>query len=737
MRFLKWLFGILLLLVVAVVVGGYVFLKNFDLNKYKSLAEEIAYNQTGRKLVIAGDASLGISLVPTLVINDISFANPEWAKNPQMAEIGTLELKFSLLPLLKKQIVVDKAVVSDAEIYLETTADGKNSWTFTPAATEEKTPAADKRAAAGGWLIAAAYAGETTAAPAFLQTLNDIVAREVAVYESEVNYLAAGAEPVRLQITGLAFSAEGINAPMNLDWDLLFNGTEISGKGTTGSLADLFAAGKPWPADVEVSAFNVRAEAKAELYDLTASPRAEFSINVHNPAGNFNAPETTLIADGRADMRKVELNISSLDVVNNVITGTVTADIAGKKPYVAADLNSRQIDLRSFDTAGSTAFVLPALISSAAASELVPDIAVPYDLLQTADADVDVAVGRLVVNDAFAADNVSLKAKLNNGVLNINPLQMQFGQGTVKMTAGVDGAARSVVLGINTEDLLLQDLHREFKVEGQNDFGVLAGGKSEVYANLRASGKTLRALTDSLSGELIVLAEETDIQSGALSFLSSNFARQLLDVLKIDTTRAEKAELKCAVVRADVKNGVINFPKGIAIDSDKLSIVSGGTVNLQNDRLQLSLNAYRSGLADISVMQALSNLVEIGGTLPSPKIALDKKGTVKTIAGLVAGPAYAGADMLFDRDPAPCHTALLNTRYADRFPAASAARGAAHNTYQGASDAVSAGVNAASDAAKAIGQGAGDAAKAIGNNADRAAKAIGQGARQLIKNLLK
>ena len=100
MRFLKWLFGILLLLVVAVVVGGYVFLKNFDLNKYKSLAEEIAYKQTGRKLVIAGDASLGISLVPTLVINDISFANPEWAKNPQMAEIGTLELKFSRLPLL-------------------------------------------------------------------------------------------------------------------------------------------------------------------------------------------------------------------------------------------------------------------------------------------------------------------------------------------------------------------------------------------------------------------------------------------------------------------------------------------------------------------------------------------------------------------------------------------------------------------------------------------------------------
>ena len=35
MRFVKWLLGIVLLLVVVVVVGGYVFLKTFDLNKYK------------------------------------------------------------------------------------------------------------------------------------------------------------------------------------------------------------------------------------------------------------------------------------------------------------------------------------------------------------------------------------------------------------------------------------------------------------------------------------------------------------------------------------------------------------------------------------------------------------------------------------------------------------------------------------------------------------------------------
>ena len=62
MRFLKWLLGIVVLAVLIAGVGGYFFLKNFDLNKYKSYAAKIVYEHTGRKLDVKGDASLGISM---------------------------------------------------------------------------------------------------------------------------------------------------------------------------------------------------------------------------------------------------------------------------------------------------------------------------------------------------------------------------------------------------------------------------------------------------------------------------------------------------------------------------------------------------------------------------------------------------------------------------------------------------------------------------------------------------
>lgn len=700
MRFIKWLLGIVVLLVVVVAVGGYVFLKTFDLNKYKSYAEKIVYEQTGRKLAVKGDASLGVSLIPTIIINDVALSNPSWAKNPQMAEIGSLELKFSLLPLLKKQIVVDKAVLNNTKIYLETTKDGKNNWTFAPVKTAEPAKTASF---SGGWLIASAHAEETApATPAFLNTLTDIVAREVAITDSEVQYLAAGAKPMKLEINSLAFSTEGINAPMNISWDLVFDGMNIAGKGNTGSLAGLFDAGKAWPANVEVAALNVKASVQAELYDVMNKLRAEFKMNVYNPAGNFNAPETTLIASGKADLQKVSLNISSLNVVNNVITGTASADISGKVPYVKADLKSAKIDLQSFNRQSPTALVLPSLISSANASELVPNDKIPYDLLKIVNGDFKVSIDKLIVNDTFAADNVKLAANIKNGVLNVNPLEVRFGQGTADIAAVVNAAARSLTLQVNTKDIVLQSLHKEFQVTNNTDFGIVSGGQSLLSANLSGSGDTYRALVNSLSGQLVTIVDKSTVQTGRLSFLTNSFVTQLLNVLKIDTSKTEKVELKCAVVRADITNGNVNFPKGIAVDSDKLTLVSGGTVNLQNDKLKLSLNAYRNGIDDIGIMQALSNLVEISGTLQSPKIALDKSGAIRTLAGVAAGPAYAGAQLLLDRDSAPCYTALKGTKWQDRFPKPSAVSGAAQNTYQGASDVVDGGINAAKDAAKSL-----------------------------------
>ena len=88
---------------------------------------------------------------------------------------------------------------------------------------------------------------------------------------------------------------------------------------------------------------------------------------------------------------------------------------------------------------------------------------------------------------------------------------------------------------------------------------------------------------------------------------------------------------------------------------------------------------------------------------------------MRTIAGVAAGPAYAGAGLLLDRDSAPCYTALKGTAYQDRFPKPSGVSGAAQDAYQGAAGVADKGAAVTKDAAKAL----------------------ENGAKKLIKNLLK
>ena len=157
------------------------------------------------------------------------------------------------------------------------------------------------------------------------------------------------------------------------------------------------------------------------------------------------------------------------------------------------------------------------------------------------------------------------------------------------------------------------------------------------------------------------------------------------------------------MVRADIQNGLMTFPKGIAIDSDRIDFVSGGTISLPKDKVNLTLNIFYEGLTSVSITQALSNLVKITGTITSPRISINQEGTLKTIAGVaLSGGTYAGAEMLLNRDSAPCYTALNDTIYKDKFEKPTGVRNAAQKTYQGTSQAVDNSINMVKTSAKEI-----------------------------------
>ena len=672
-KFFKVIFSLVLILLLVVIVGGYIFIKTFDFNKYKGYVTELASKELGRELVINGDASIGLSLTPTIVIEDVELANAPWAANPQMVKIESLEVQFSLLPLLKKQIEISNINLIKPQIFLEVAANGEQNWVFKlPTNTEAQPQAAAEVATPSAEVKEVNSAGVA---------LVGLAAKSVTINDGLVVYDDKG-NKTELQINSIALALPSLDDEINLKFDVVLNAQQIKGSLIAGSVNNFLNNQSSYPINLAVNAYGVDVSTQGTLSNILSNLSYNLNTNIYNPAGNFNAPETTLIAQISGDLKNVTVDISTLNVVNNLIRGKLSANIAGKIPYINADLTSDKFDLTAFNQNSNMAWQMPSLIDAAYASELVPDTKIPFEMLNLVNADVKLAIGTLIIDAGMQANNVNLTASLNNGVLKVNPLKLGFGGGVIDAILGVNAKAQELSLKMTGKNVLLQQLHQEFQVAGADDFGITSGGNIDLDINLVGQGATARQLVNDLSGQVIAILNKSVVQTGKLKFLTSNFINQLLDVLQVKRTAAKQIDLNCAVVRSDIKGGKANFPKGIAISSKQMTVVGDGHINLLNDKIDFSI---KPNITDLNVVQAIASFIKVQGTLTSPKLALDNSSTAKAIIGVAAtgGTSYLGSQLL-QVDSSPCYTALKGTSYQNRFPAPSGVAATTQGAYQDA-----------------------------------------------------
>lgn len=701
MKFIKILATVIFSLLIVLAIGGYLVIRHFDLNKYKSYAEEIVLRETGRKLSINGNAEIGISLVPTVVVNDVELANPEWASNPQMLKVKQLEVKFALLPLLKKEVVIDKILLSAPEVYLQKKADGTANWDFGPADKPAQVKAVQAAKIADGKPVSAEQLKENPQ----LALLAGFAAHDVLIENGKVQYID-GKTVYNAAIKKIAMEVPGADEKINIDFDIIYNGDAINGQATFGSLNTLMQKDAAYPILLSASAYKANINLNGSVTGvLTDEPVYAFESNLYNPAGNFGAPETTLKARIDGDANGAKAAINTLNIANNLVTGNIDAKWNGKKPWVKANLKSDRFNLESLNAKSSPlAFELPPLIAEAHALTGVSDEKIPYQVLNELNGEAVVSIGKLIIDPAVQADNVYASVKLNNGLLTASPLKLKFGGGEIDGKLTVDSSQHKVVFDLTSQNMKLQNLHSDFAVSGKSDFGVLSGGNVDIYANGTSVGTTYRQLVNNMNGRLVAIVDKSVMQTGALEFLKGNILTQILNILKIDTRKANQLDLTCAVVRADIAGGTAVFPRGIAFDSKQLTIVSDGRVNLMNDKLNFTIEPSMNKLASGNVTQALASFIKVGGTLDNPKVGIDDKQALRTIVGVAAtgGVSYLGSQVFLNGDGSPCYTALEGTPYASRFPKPSGVKATTQNVVEGTEKQLKQGLKDLKNTAKGI-----------------------------------
>ncbi|MBT4521649.1 MAG: AsmA family protein, partial [Halieaceae bacterium] len=135
---MKLLLKIVGLVLVVVVIAIVLIPMLVSVDKMVEPVAEQVKKATGRDLMIDGDASLTVFPSLSLQLNQVRLSNMPGGSRPDMISMAQLDVHIPLLSLVSGELKVERFVIRQPDILLETDASGKANWDMV------QTPAAQK-----------------------------------------------------------------------------------------------------------------------------------------------------------------------------------------------------------------------------------------------------------------------------------------------------------------------------------------------------------------------------------------------------------------------------------------------------------------------------------------------------------------------------------------------------------------------------------------------------------------
>lgn len=579
--------GVFVGIVVLLVGGLFAFLATLDVNQYKPMIAEEVKKATGRDLLIGGNLALKVSLSPALVVEEVSFANMPTGSRPEMAKIKRFEAEVSLLPLLSGAVQVNRLVIVEPDILIETDKSGKSNLAMGPM----EAPAAKD---------AAAKTGDDESAGGLPNIAIEEVRIERAAFTQRDGKTGTAQ---KINVEKLVLRAKTLSSPLAIELAGTLDGKNFDLAGTTGPIAD-FLAKKPWPMEVAANAAFV----------LPAPVKLS---GVLSQGDNLYAVDNLKLALGKSQL-----------------TGFAKVALAGK-PKATLRLNSDLVDLAEIAPASGKKEEAPAKKSSD--GRVFPADPLPLDGLKAVDADAEVKIAKLILPNKTALEGVDAKLVLANGRLETKPFAMKLGGGDIGVNLALDANTASLSLGVTGKEIVAGNIARDM---GNSD--MFTGGPTDVAINLRGNGGSVRAIMAGLNGDIQIVMGKGRVNNTLINWGGGDILTQLMSSLNPMAKKEDYTPIACSVVRFKVTDGMAHAPKGIALETDKLDIVGDGAANLKTEGLDFGIKPnVKEGLG-VGVGN-LAGMVRLTGTMASPSVGVDTVEAAKT--ALKAGAAVASGGL--------------------------------------------------------------------------------------------
>jgi len=648
LKFLGWLVGILIILVVALVLLAPLFI---DPNDHKDRIIAEVKQLTGRDLSINGDIGLTVFPWLGLELNALSLSNPPGFGKQPFASVEEAKVRVKLMPLLlDRTLEADKVQIEGLDLHLAKNAQGQTNWEGltgeqAPAKTRTQAPTEPETGQDQG--LAGFTIGGVSVQDANVVWDDRSTGQHFAIQDLQLKTgpLTPG-EPVDVTLElGLQSQQPPLQGRFELESklnskpeqqyfameDLLLKlklkGESLPKDGLdaklTGNVYLDNARGSLETKDLRLESGDLTLQAGLKGQDLQSKPSFtgslkldEFSPREWLERFDLTVPQTSdpqvlkqlsLAASFHATPDLVAFDKLNLQLDQTKVKGQLELLQPGDPLYKFA-LDIDQIDLDRYlppqpespaGAAGST----PAETATQKESPLFP-----VELLRKLKLDGNLRIDSLTANK-IKAKAIQLKVKAKDGKLQLDQQIGRFYDGSIKGGVGIDVRGKTPALKIDQE---ASQIHIGPLLTALADMNKLAGSGG-FKVNLTTSGQTVSQLKRGLNGNLNFKFVNGAVKGVNLAKLLRDAKARLSGEAVAVSNEEEKTDFSELGGSGVFNNGVLNNQDLLA-KSPFLRVEGAGKVNLVMENLDYTVRVV---IVNTSKGQGGKELEELKG-VPIP-----------------------------------------------------------------------------------------------------------------------
>ena len=334
----------------------------------------------------------------------------------------------------------------------------------------------------------------------------------------------------------------------------------------------------------------------------------------------------SLVLKGRPD--KLAITVSSVKLADSDMRGELYLLSSSKtKPILTGSLASGYLDWH-------------ALLAQEKRKQLFSSELLNLDWLNDIDIKLQLEAARFSgvisqLNDAKIAISV------NNGVLNMPNMNGRIENGS--FAAWLTIVAQNRPYNMATS-LKVQNIKPEH-INLFGDSGFIRNGKIDIDIGLGGSGNNIADFMGNAYGKIQLQLKDSSIRHRNLKLFGADLISGIFDVIGTLSRKTTYLPIECGVIHFPVINGKAVASQGIAIKTDKITVLGGGIIDLETEGLELLISPKsRKGLG-VSA-STVTNIVKVSGSINEPRIAVDRAGLIQTSATIGAAIASGGWTLL-------------------------------------------------------------------------------------------